>query len=41
MERKPDILIDFKEILPEELISEELSGISECGANVKINKREK
>jgi len=40
MERKPDILIDFKEILPEELISEELSGISECGANVKINKRE-
>ena len=39
MENKPDILIDFNEILPEELISEEINEISECGANVKINKR--
>lgn len=40
MGKKPDILIDFNEILPEELISEEFNEISECGANVIINKRE-
>jgi len=40
MKNKPDILIDFNEILPEELIAEEINEISECGANVKINKRE-
>lgn len=40
MEKKPDIIIDFNEILPEELISEEIKEISDCGANVKINKRE-
>jgi hypothetical protein len=37
---KPDIVIDFNEILPEKLISDELDGVLSCGANVIINKRE-
>lgn len=40
MKNKPDILIDFNEILPKELIAEEINEISECGVKVKINKRE-
>lgn len=40
IKNKPDILLEYNEILPDELIIDEFNSIKECGVKIKLKKRE-